>query len=199
MNLAGLSDSRLMASLHAVRADSRRLLAKLLVHLVEVEERRLDAKAACPSLYDFCIRRLGMSDGEACRRIAAARLVKRFPSLLARIESGALNLTNLDLLKGQFTQENVETLAAAATGKTKRDVQELVARLAPKPDVPAAITELPSPAAVLPLVAPLSESRFEVRFTAGATLRSACVERRRAVGFLAKRDAVGPRHHGGVA
>ena len=184
MNLGALSDSELMASLYAVCSDSRRLLAKLLVHLNEVEERRLDAKAAMPSLFEFCIRRLGMSEGEACRRIAAARLVKRFPSLLARVESGALHLTNLELLKEHFTDGNVEDLARAASGKTKREVQELVARLAPKPDVPAAITELPPPAVVLPFmpqpaiapplpsrVAPLSEHRYEVRFTAGTALR----------------------------
>ena len=180
MNLGLLSDAELMTSLHAVCADSRRLLARLLVHLNEVEERRLDAKAACPSMFEFCIRRLGMSDGEACRRIAAARLVKRFPSLLTRVESGALHLTNLELLSGLLTEVNVEQLAEAASGKTKREVQEIVARLAPRPDVPAAMTELPLPAEVLPFVtpipqpqriAPLAENRYEVRFTADKVLR----------------------------
>ena len=122
--------------------------------------------------------------GEACRRIAAARLVKRFPSLLARVASGALHLTNLELLKEHFTAANVEELALAASHKTKREVQLLVARLAPKPDVPAAIAQLPPPAVVLPFVtpaatappvppriAPLSEDRYEVRFTAGTALR----------------------------
>jgi hypothetical protein len=71
-----------------------------------------------------------MSDGETCRRIAAARLVKRFPTLIPRIESGVLNLTTLHLLRDQFDESNVEALADAASRKTKREVEELVARLA---------------------------------------------------------------------
>lgn len=147
-----------MTSLHAVCADARRLLAKLLVHLNEIEARRLDLKAACPSLYEFCVRRLGMSDGEACRRIAAARLVKRFPSLLPRIESGELNLTSLHLLRHEITEANVEQIVEQASGKSKREVQELVARRSPRSEV-------------LPVIAPIAKDRHEVRFTASTALR----------------------------
>lgn len=181
MNLVAMSDGELMDSLRRVCAEARRLLACLLVHLNEVEARRLDAKSACPSLYEFCIRRLGMSDGEACRRIAAARLVKRFPSLLARVESGALTLTTLHLLRDHFTESNVERLASEASGRTKREVELLIARVAPKPDVVSRIEALPVelpnltpsplPAKRPARVVALSESRHEVRFTASSSLR----------------------------
>ncbi len=183
MNLSALSDQELMASLRAVCADSRRLLVKLLLHLNEVEARRLDAKAACPSLYEFCIRRLGMSDGETCRRVAAARLIKRFPNLIPRIESGALNLSTMYLLRDQFNESNCEELADAASGRTKFEVQELIARMSPKPDVPPAVVELPAPALVLPTmsavgsalpaprVVPLAENRYEIHFTGDRALR----------------------------
>jgi hypothetical protein len=85
MKLAGLSDAQLLESLHNVCAQSRLLLARLLAHLGEVEERRLHLEAAFPSMYEFCRPLFGMSDGEACRRIAAARLARRFPDLLDRI------------------------------------------------------------------------------------------------------------------
>ena|SRR5271165_3614804 len=55
-------------------------LTDLLAHLVEEEERRLHLEAACPSMLQFCVLRLGMSEDEACRQRgrrrggAAARL-----------------------------------------------------------------------------------------------------------------------------
>ncbi|MDB5219174.1 MAG: hypothetical protein JWO86_7101, partial [Myxococcaceae bacterium] len=154
--VSGLSDEELVSSLHAICADGRRLLARLLVHLGEIEERSLHLKSACPSLFEFCIRRLGMSEGEAFRRIAAARLVKRFPSLLARIESGALHLTAVVLLREHFTETNVDELADAASGKTKRELEELLARRAPRPDVASMIRKLPvSKSLVAPPALPL--------------------------------------------
>jgi 5-methylcytosine-specific restriction endonuclease McrA len=169
------------------------LTARLIVHLIEVEERRLDLRAACTSMFDFCQRRLGMSEGAAFRRITAARLVKRFPALLGRIERGELHLSTLVLLRPQLTEQNVEELAAAVVGKTQRQVEELLARLAPKPDVPSAIVELgapsndarptlfagsdashtPSaPSAPRARIEPLSEARYKVQLTASAELKA---------------------------
>jgi hypothetical protein len=119
MTLANLSDEALLSSLSAVCSDTRRLLARLLLHLIEVEARRLDLRSACSSLYDFCRRRLGMSESEAVRRMEAARLVRRFPSLLGHVERGEIDLTALLLLRDHFTDDNVGDLVAAIAGKTK--------------------------------------------------------------------------------
>ena len=64
---------------------------------------------------------------------------------MRRIERGELHLSTLVLLRPHLDEKNVEELAAAVVGKTKRDVEELLARLAPKPDVPSAIVELGTP------------------------------------------------------
>ncbi len=152
MTLANLSDEQ--PSLSTVCLETHRLLGRLLLHLVEVEARRLDLRSACSSLYDFCQRRLGMSESAAVRRIEAARLVRRFPTLLGHIERGAIHLTALLLLRDQFTDDNIEELVAAITGKTKREIQELLAARAPKPDVLPTITALPTVAAASPLPSP---------------------------------------------
>src|SRR4051794_14445331 len=107
MHLADLTDHELVSRLSALCLEGHALTARLIVHLVEVEERRLDLRAACTSMFDFCQRRLGMSEGAAFRRINAARLVKRFPSLLARIETGELHLSTLVLLRPHLTDSNV--------------------------------------------------------------------------------------------
>ena len=84
MTLTDLSDAQLLESLRTLCAQGRAVLARLLAHLVEVEERRLHLEAACASMFQFCVQRLGMSEDEACRRIQVARLVRRFPELLVR-------------------------------------------------------------------------------------------------------------------
>ncbi len=192
--MTGLTDDALVARLSTVCAEGHVLTARLIVLLIEVEERRLDLRSACTSMFDFCQRRLGMSEGAAFRRITAARLVKRFPALLERIERGELHLSTMVLLRPHLHEQNVEHLAAAAAGKTQRQVEELLARLAPKPDVPSAIVELraPSndatptlfvgseagtsptqvPSAPRARIEPLSESWYKVQLTASAGLKA---------------------------
>lgn len=189
-DLTGLTDDALVSRLSTLCMAGHTLTARLIVHLIEVEERRLDLRAACTSMFDFCQRRLRMSEGAAFRRITAARLVKRFPTLLERIEKGQLHLSTLVLLRPHLTEQNVEELAAVAHGKTQRQVEELLARLAPKPDVPSSIVELgtpsndagptlfagtdatPLPSAPRARIEPLSEARYKVQLAASAALRA---------------------------
>lgn len=200
-----------VSQLAAICLEGHRLTARLVEVLIEVEARRLDLKAACTSMFDFCVRRLGMSEGAAFRRINAARLVKRFPWLLARVESGAMCLSTLVLLRPHLvhlTEAKADELAAAVAGKTQREVEEHLARIAPRPDAPCSIVELsrvptqvelgpggrpavaplppasPAPPRATRLqrarIEPLSESRFKVQLTASAELRDK-LERARAL------------------
>ena len=57
----------------------RELTANLVAHLAEIEERRLHLVAGFSSMFEFCLLELRMSEGEAFRRILAARLGRRFP------------------------------------------------------------------------------------------------------------------------
>src|SRR5216683_306889 len=145
MNLTDLSNAELLSGLHTLVGQGRRLLAALVTHLAEVEERRLHLEAACSSMFDFCVRRLGMSEGEAFRRITAARLARRFPTLLARIERGDLHLSALVLLRDHLTEENHHELFDQVSGATKRQVEQLLAARFPRPDAPTQIRKLPAP------------------------------------------------------
>src|SRR5882757_4562707 len=107
MRLTELSDEELISSLRAINAESHRLVARLVVHLGEVEERSLHLKAACSSMFDYCVRKLGMSESAAHRRINAARLVRRFPGLLARLERGEVHLSALVPLAKHLREANV--------------------------------------------------------------------------------------------
>jgi hypothetical protein len=186
MKLTDLSDAQLLDSLNTVSAHSRVLLARLLAHLGEVEERRLHLEAAFPSMLDFCMGRLGMSEGEACRRITAARAARRFPDLLMRLEHGDVTLSTIVLVHKHLDEATYEETMAAVAGKKKLEVLEILARRVPKPDVPDRIVPLtsepltalspavPSMSTPTPIaqLTPLAEARYALELTIDGALRA---------------------------
>jgi hypothetical protein len=90
---------------------------------------------------------LHLSEAEAYLRITVARAAREHPALLARLASGELHLSGAAMLAAHLTLGNRETVLARAAHKSKRQIEELVAELAPRPDVPAWIRKLPEPRA----------------------------------------------------
>lgn len=136
------SDGELVSELASLCLGGRRWVARVIVKLTEVEDRGVDKKTACSSMWDFCLRRLGMSEGEASRRLNAVKLVRRFPSLLGRIERGEIHLSTLKILGRHLDEANLDELLDAARGKTKIQVKELVASRHPRPDAPTVVVEV---------------------------------------------------------
>ena len=155
--LGDLSDEELLARLHGHVGNGNVWCAELIAYLVEVDERRLDRIHACSSMWDFCTRKLGMSEGEAHRRIAAARTVRRFPQVLGFIERGEVHLCALYALRKHLTSDNVDELLREASGKSTREVEQMVAARFPRPDVPACVEPVATHATLSP-VSPLSVS-----------------------------------------
>jgi hypothetical protein len=150
-SLEQLSDAELLAGTRRLVGRSNQLLAELLLHLGAVEERGIHRVRACSSLYTYCIYELRFSEDEAFRRVAAARLVRRFPALFDAVASGELHLTGLLLLGPHLTEANLVEVLARAKHRTKREIARLVRLLDPLPAVPARIEPLgPAPARVIP-------------------------------------------------
>src|SRR5574338_528839 len=122
--ISQLSDDALVERLRQACFQSKRLLAEIILMLIEVEQRRLHLKSATPSPFEFCVRRLGMSEGEAYRRTNSARLVARFPQLLPYIERGDIHLSALIQLRDYFTEENIDDLVRMAKKKSKMEIAE---------------------------------------------------------------------------
>jgi hypothetical protein len=151
LSVESLSDADLLAGTRRIVGRSNQLLAELLAHLAEVEARGIHRTRACSSLYAYCIYELRFSEDEAFRRVAAARLVRRFPALLDALASGELHLTGLLLLGPHLTEQNLVGVLARAKHRTKREITKLVRILDPLPAVPARIEPLgPAPARVVP-------------------------------------------------
>jgi len=114
--------------------------------------------------------------------------------VIEAMRSGQVHLSGLRLLAPHLTAENQRQLLVDAAGKTKREIEEVVAGLAPQPAVAPTIRKLPElvarasaePLALAlhpaperpppredhrPAIAPLSEETFRVQFTASRALR----------------------------
>jgi hypothetical protein len=145
MDVGRVTDQELIARLrHLVRAD-RTLSARLLVHLGEVDARGLYRQDAYPSMFAYCVEELGMSEAEAYLRIQAARLGRQFPLILQLFANGSLHLTAIKLLGPHLTAANHAQLLEQASGKNKREIELIVAAVAPRPDVPNRMRKLPEP------------------------------------------------------
>ena len=150
-HLRHVSDERLRTGLAELLASGYRTEARIIAHLAEVDERKLYLKDGGSSLFDYCQQQLGLSTSEAFHRITAARVARRFPVVFRLIEQRALHLTAVCLLRDFLTRENHQTLLAEASHKTKIQVQELLARHFPRPDVESRIRKLPQPKSETPL------------------------------------------------
>jgi hypothetical protein len=146
-DLGRISDEQLRAALATLLASGCRTEARIIAHIAEVEERKLHAKDGSPSLFDYCVRQLRLSESEAFHRLTAARIARRYPVVFAMIERREVHLTAVCLLRDYLTAENHLELLAEASGKTKLQVQELLARRFPRPDVPSYVRKLPDPVA----------------------------------------------------
>src|SRR5690349_7193806 len=137
-----MTDAELLAGTRRLVGRSNQLLAELLAHLGEVEARGIHRIRACSSLYTYCIYELRFSEDEAFRRVAAARLVRRFPALLDALAAGELHLTGLLMLGPHLNEQNLTQVLARAKHRTKRELGRLVRILDPLPTVPARIEPL---------------------------------------------------------
>ena len=143
-SLTRLSDDELLRRLSDVLAQSRRVESVLVAHIAEVDARRLFASQASPSMFQYCVDVLHLSKAEAHSRIAAARASREHPVLLTMLEDGRLHLSGISVLAPHLTKANCDELLNRAIHKTKDAIKELVAEIAPKPDVPSVIRKLPS-------------------------------------------------------
>jgi hypothetical protein len=142
--LQSLSDDELLSRLASLASQARRLESALVAHIAEVDSRRLYAREACPSMFAYCTERLGLSEAEAYLRITAARASREHPLLLDMLADGRLHLSGIARLARHLTRHNRDAVLARAANSSKRGIEELIAELSPRPDVPAIIRKLPT-------------------------------------------------------
>ena len=186
------SDDQLLVEVQRLAGSEREATARLVAALAELDARRLYLGQGCSSMFTYCVQVLHLAEHAAYNRIEAARAARRFPVILTLLADGCVHLTAVRLLAGHLTEANHLDVLREASHKSKREVEQIVARLQPRPDVPASVRKVPSmqaaaaaqpgpveahsaaalvaapvegPAPPRVLVAPLAPERYKVQFT----------------------------------
>jgi hypothetical protein len=154
--LHNMPDEELLRRLTDLVRQSRHTESDLVAHIGEVDERKLYAREASPSMFAYCMEALHLSEAEAYLRISVARASRKHPVLLTMLADGRLHLTGTARLVPHLTRENEGVLLRRAAHRSKRQIEELIAELAARPDVPALTRRLPGPRHHAPLTQPSS-------------------------------------------
>ncbi len=127
MSPKNLSDPELLRQTQNLVQKERALLSEILHHLKEVERRKLYSDLGYGSLFEYCLRELKYSEGQAGRRIQAMKLLRDLPlseqqKVEKKIESGALNLSHICQAQSFFTQASKVADGAKLDQKAKLQV-----------------------------------------------------------------------------
>lgn len=104
MNLKHLTDASLLRDIKKLTQKEREITTEILHHLKEIDRRKLYSDLKYSTLFEYCIKELGLPESCAHRKIEASRLLNDIPEIEQKIEEGTLNITNL-AKAAQFIKE----------------------------------------------------------------------------------------------
>lgn len=131
-SLKELSDAELFAELQRCVENERGCTVDVLLRLAEVDRRKAAEDTHCGSLFVYCVRELGYSEGAAYRRIHAARCARTYPRIYVLLARGRITLTTVSILAPHLRDENYRALLKQACGMTRYEVERLVAKSEPQ-------------------------------------------------------------------
>ncbi|MCM2305169.1 MAG: HNH endonuclease [Elusimicrobia bacterium] len=141
---AGLTDADLIRAVKFLAEHARRNEMRLLIHLSEFDARRLCLEEGYRSLYEYCTGTLGFDEHESYRRIRAARILRSYPEARIALDRRKVTVSALVVLSPWLTRENAGPWLKSAEGKTKRELEALVAARYPQAEQPDSIRNLPA-------------------------------------------------------
>jgi len=180
--LQRLSDKDLHQQTQALVSQERQLLTKILRHLNEIERRKLFCDFACSSLFDYAVKKLGYSEGQAHRRIQAMRLMRELPQVESKIAGGSLSLSNIAQAQSVFNElkkqnenrginkEEKRSILMQLENKSAREARKTLLKLKPEAALPKEKEKQ------------VTETKTEVKFLLEDTLRAKLEEVRSLLG-----------------
>ncbi len=163
MNLKALTSDRLLSETKNIVNEERRITAKFIELLAEINQRLLFLKLGYASLFEFVTKELGLSEGAAQRRIQTMRLVTDLPETRQAFENGSLSLSNAAKLQSYFhatkkagkakTIEEKKVIAKNAENRSQSQCDRMLFELSP---------ELPTPEKTRVLSPTVRELKFSV-------------------------------------
>ena len=142
--LEGLSTEELDRSAEKLVRAEKRNLALVIAHIAEMSRRKGQLERGYKNLFEYCTRRLHLSEGSVALRIQVANVSRRFPQILVALAENRISLTVAGLLAPVLTESNVEKVLGDCVGMTKREAEEYLVTLRPKPVFAPSIRQAPS-------------------------------------------------------
>jgi hypothetical protein len=168
MLLNKIPSSLLITELKSLVDEERKLTVRILHYLKEIEARKLHLEAGFSSLFEYCVKELGYSEGSAHRRLSAMRLIRDLPETEKAIEEGRLSLTaaaqaqtyfrEVAKTRGPILRQEKIAIIAQLEGCSTRECERALIALDPNPILPAEKTK------------PLSEEHTLIQFVADRAL-----------------------------
>jgi 5-methylcytosine-specific restriction endonuclease McrA len=127
-----LNNAALNQKLKSLFFEERQLTHVVLLHIIEVEARKLFLEMAYPSLFEYLVKEIGYSAASAQRRIDAARLLRQIPELGKKIEENKINLSQISTVQKLLRQKKISLeqkriLMEQIEYKSNRETQVILA------------------------------------------------------------------------
>jgi len=142
--LEGLSAEELSESVEELVRTEKRNVALVIAHIAEMSRRKAELACGYKNLFDYCVRRLHLSEGSVARRLQVANVARRFPQILVALAENCISLTVAGHLAPHLREDNVDRLLSDCAGMTKRTVEEYLVALRSKPVFNPSIRKRPS-------------------------------------------------------
>src|SRR5262249_29313587 len=98
----------------------------------EISRREAHLRLGFTSLFDYGVRRLGLSEGSVYLRMQVANVARRFPAILCALAQNRISLSVAGALAPHLIEEDAERLLSDCAGKTLREVKEYLVALKPE-------------------------------------------------------------------
>ena len=142
--LEGLSTEELDRSTEKLVRAEKRNVALVIAHIAEMSRRKGYLERGYKTLFEYCTRRLSLSEGSVARRIQVANVSRRFPQILVALAENRVSLSVAGLLAPLLTESNIAKLLSGCAGMTKREADECLVALRPRLVFAPSIRKAPS-------------------------------------------------------
>lgn len=135
MDLKKLSDRELLARTQEVASREREITLELMHHLREVDRRDLFVELGYPSLYEYTVKELKISQGAAYRRVQTMRLLNELPLTEEKLADGRLTISTVSKVQSLMRKESPEKrqeMLNKLEGKSIREVERELASKRPQ-------------------------------------------------------------------
>ena len=127
-----LSDEDLVSALQSLVSKENLTTIAVLDYLNEVERRELFVLWGYDSMWSFCVKRLKYAEPAVARRLRSARCMVRYPAVRDLLLQREMSLTTVSMISSHLCAENCEQLLREVSGKSKAEVERVLAKYKPE-------------------------------------------------------------------